>query len=73
MALFTRYIDKDREGTEWGVYYTLLDLGSAALAVIGGYIVTFYGFYNLIIVMSIISILGSLLLIPIKYSLKKSK
>ncbi len=71
MAIFTRHIDKNREGTAWGVYYTLTDLSSAALAVIGGYLATSYGFRTLIIIVSMIGLLGSVLLVPIKSSIKR--
>lgn len=66
MAIFTRHIDKTKEGTEWGIYYTLTDLGSAILAIIGGYIATFYGLKFLIVTVSLLSTFGSLLLLPIK-------
>jgi len=66
MALFTRHVDKDKEGTEWGIYFTLTDLTSAALAAIGGYVATAYGFPALIIATVVVSILGSLMLWPIK-------
>lgn len=66
MAIFTRHVDKEKEGTEWGVYFTFVDLASAILAVVGGYVATIQGFPVLIIVVVIASILGALLLLPIK-------
>ncbi|MEK7639103.1 MAG: MFS transporter [Patescibacteria group bacterium] len=66
MALFTRHIDHDKEGTEWGVYFTLTDLTSAAFAAVGGYVAATQGFETLIIMVVIMSVLGSLLLWPIK-------
>ncbi len=73
MAIFTRHVDREKEGTEWGVYFTLTDLTSAALAMIGGYVATTQGFPVLIIAVVIISLIGSLLLWPIKpYIRKKS-
>jgi hypothetical protein len=36
MGIFTRHIDKAKEGTEWGVYYTITDLSSAFAAFVGG-------------------------------------
>lgn len=66
MAIFTRHIDENMEGTEWGVYYTFVDLSSAALAALGGYVASIYGYSALIIVVSAICISGSLVLIPIK-------
>lgn len=71
MAIFTRHIDPHKEGTEWGVYFTLTDLVGAALAAIGGYIAIASGFPILIWIMVTLSVIGSLLLLPIKPYLKK--
>jgi len=72
MAIFTRHIDKDKEGTEWGVYFTLTDLTSAALAAVGGYLATSQGFPTLIIAVVIVSLIGSLMLWPIKPYIKST-
>ncbi len=66
MAIFTRHVDKHMEGTEWGVYQTFVDLSTAALATIGGYVATIVGFDALIIMVSILCISGALLLLPLK-------
>lgn len=66
MAIFTRHIDKEKEGTEWGVYFTLTDLTGAAMAAVGGYLATIYGFHSLIVLVAVFSILGALLLLPTK-------
>lgn len=72
MAIFTRHIDPKKEGTEWGVYFTLTDLTSAMMAALGGYIATAQGFPSLIILVVIASVFGSILLWPIKpYIIKK--
>ncbi|MFA5359250.1 MAG: MFS transporter [Patescibacteria group bacterium] len=70
MAIFTRHIDREKEGTEWGVYFTLTDLTSAALAALGGYIAVSSGFQALIITVVILSFGGALLLWPIKPYIK---
>jgi MFS family permease len=70
MAIFTRHIDKEKEGTEWGMYFTLTDLTSAALAAVGGYIATTQGFPALIIAVVVVSFIGALLLWPIKPFIK---
>ncbi|MBI2633448.1 MAG: MFS transporter [Parcubacteria group bacterium] len=70
MAIFTRHIDKKKEGTEWGVYFTLTDLTSAALAAIGGFLATTHGFPTLIIAVVVVSVIGSLILWPIKPYIK---
>jgi MFS transporter, DHA1 family, multidrug resistance protein len=72
MALFTRHIDKRKEGTEWGVYFTLTDLTHAGFAAIGGYLATVYGFQALIIAVVVISFLGTLLLWPVKPYIRTS-
>lgn len=73
MAIFTRHIDHTKEGTEWGVYFTLIDLIGAAFAALGGYIAATSGFHILIIAVVILSLIGSLLLWPIKPYIKIKK
>ncbi|MBU0708585.1 MFS transporter [Patescibacteria group bacterium] len=70
MAIFTRHIDKDKEGTEWGIYFTLTDVASATLAVIGGYVAVSAGFPVLVIAVVVLSLVGALLLWPIKPYIK---
>lgn len=71
MAIFTRHVDSNMEGTEWGVYYTFTDLSSAALAALGGFLANSYGYNALIITVSALVIFGALILIPIKPYLYK--
>jgi len=66
MAIFTRHIDKNKEGTEWGLYFTLTDVAGATFAMIGGYVAISVGFPTLIMAVVGLSILGALLLWPIK-------
>lgn len=66
MAIFTRHIDRHKEGTEWGVYFTLTDLSSAALAAVGGYLATTEGFPPLIVGMVVLSLLGTAILWPLR-------
>lgn len=73
MAIFTRHIDREKEGMEWGVYFTLTDLTSAAMAAIGGYLATMQGFPALIITIVALSLAGTLLLWPIKPYIKLVK
>lgn len=70
MAIFTRHIDKKKEGTEWGVYFTLTDLTSATLAAIGGYMAAVQGFPTLIVTVVVLSVIGALFLWPIKPYIK---
>ncbi|OGK14297.1 hypothetical protein A3A93_03115 [Candidatus Roizmanbacteria bacterium RIFCSPLOWO2_01_FULL_38_12] len=70
MAIFTRHIDKDKEGIEWSIYFTLTDITSAALAMVGGYLAVSAGFPALIITVVILSVIGALLLWLIKPYIK---
>lgn len=64
-AIFTRHIDKGKEGIEWGTYNTLVDLGGAFAAGIGGLIAVSFGFKILFVSASLCVFLGALGLIPI--------
>lgn len=68
-AIFTRHIDHNREGLEWGVYNTLIDLGGAAVAGLGGYIAYSFGFAPLFLIVTVMSFIGSLWLINLKKEL----
>lgn len=70
MAIFTRHIDKEKEGTEWSIYFMLTDITSAILAVVGGYLAVLSGFPILIVTVVVLSLFGSLLLWPIKPYIK---
>ncbi len=70
MAIFTRHIDKNKEGTEWGIYFTLTDITSAAFAVIGGYLAASAGFPTLIVTLVILSLFGVGMLWTIKPYIK---
>ena len=71
MAIFTRHIDKNKECTEWGLYFTLTDTTSAILAVVGGYIAVSSGFPILIGIVVLLSVIGALFLLPIKNYIRK--
>lgn len=64
-AIFTRHVDKEHEGIEWGVYRTFVDLSVAFAAFAGGYIAYHYGFKPLFVIVSLSSFLGTLLLLVI--------
>lgn len=72
MALFTRYIEKDREGTVWSVYFALVDIASAAAAVIGGVIATTVGFNIVIYGVVVVGLISNILYLPILKELRKA-
>lgn len=73
MAIFSRHLDHAKEGTEWGIYFTLTDLGSAFTAFVGGVIATFIGFDALIMISVVVSFAGVLLVYPIRYHLPDAR
>lgn len=72
MALFTRYIEKNKEGTVWGVYFTLVDVSSAATAAIGGVLAATIGFENVIIGVTVIGLIGTALYLPVGSALRRT-
>jgi MFS family permease len=71
VAMFTRHVDKNKEGTEWAIYYTFNDIAIAALSILGGYIATKFGFHTLIIIASCVSVAGSCMFWPIHNYVKR--
>ena len=58
-AVFTRHIDKGREGIEWGIYQTMSDMAGAIAAPIGGFIAAFYGFDAVMYLASSLALISS--------------
>lgn len=71
VAMFTRHVDKNKEGTEWAIYYTFNDIAIAALSILGGYIASRFGFHTLIIIASCVSVIGSFMFWPIHNYVKR--
>ena len=72
MAIFTRHVDQDKAGTEWGIYYTFNDLSTAFTAFVGGVIATYAGFHILIIFSVTLSVMGVIVLWGTKRFLYRS-
>jgi len=68
LTIFTKHLDKDREGLEWSFYNTTTDLGSALTASIGGFLAYKVGFTNLFFVVGVINIIGFLFIFLLKSS-----
>lgn len=66
MAIISRHMDKEKEGREWGIYFTLTDFTSALAAAIGGIVAVTSGFHTLIFIVVTLSVLGVLLTYPIR-------
>jgi len=71
MAIFTRHIDSREEGTEWGFYYTVVDLAGAAAMAIGGAISYSIGYAPFFITVSIFSFISSFWLLFIRKQMRE--
>lgn len=70
MSILTRHMDPGKEGIEWGIYFTLTDISSALLSIVGGFVAATAGFPVLIAAVVMISLLSAILMIPIRPYLK---
>ncbi len=63
--IFTRFMNRDRQGYEWGVYDTIISLATAAAAGLGGYIAEQFSFRFLFVAVGVMSVLGSFFIVRI--------
>lgn len=68
--LFTRHVDKEKEGVEWSMYDVSMGIGIGGAATLGAFIADYYGFDALFVVVGCITVVGSLLLLTIRRKLK---
>ncbi len=64
-AIFTRHIDKNKEGTEWTLENVGVGLAAAGTAAVGGVLAQRFGFHNLFLVVGILSLLGLIIQISL--------
>ena len=64
-AIFTRHIDKNKEGTEWTLENIGVGLAAAGTAAVGGLLAQRFGFNNLFLIVGIISLLGLIIQISL--------
>ncbi len=70
-AIFTRHIDKGKEGFAWSFYYTTTDLGAALTGGVGGMMAAIFGYDIVFLVVGISSAAGTLFLSGVVSNLKK--
>ncbi|MCU0652920.1 MAG: MFS transporter [Candidatus Pacebacteria bacterium] len=58
-GLFTRNIDKGRESTEQGIDSTVVNIGAAAAALIGGWLVVSFGYGMVFVLVGSLGLLGT--------------
>lgn len=63
MALFTRHVDKGKEGFSWSFYATSANIGAALGAAIGGIVASRVGFHFLFIMVGVFSMIGTMCLL----------
>ncbi|MBI2635278.1 MAG: MFS transporter [Parcubacteria group bacterium] len=64
-AIFTRHIDKEKEGTEWTLENIGVGLAAAGAAAIGGILAERLGFQNLFIIVGVLSLVGVVIMISL--------
>jgi len=64
-AIFTRHIDKNKEGTEWALENVGVGLAAAATATIGGVLAQRFGFQNLFLIVGVLSFVGLIIQISL--------
>jgi MFS family permease len=57
-AIFTRHIDKSKEGTEWSLENVSVALAAAGAAAMGGMVADYFGFKTLFILVGILALIG---------------
>lgn len=70
LVIFTHYVNKEKTGWEWSIYYTATDLSGALAAGLGGLLAEKLGFKPLFLLVSLISFLGSFWLFRISKDLR---
>lgn len=64
-VMFTRYTNQDKAGYEWSVYDTVISLGTAAAASIGGLLVEQFSFRALFFIITGLSFIGTSFIVMI--------
>lgn len=65
MSLFTRHAEKEREESQWAFYATIIGIGTAISAALGGVIGEKYGFPMVFWIVFAMSVIGTVSLIGI--------
>ncbi|WKZ31082.1 MAG: MFS transporter [Candidatus Dojkabacteria bacterium] len=68
-AIFTRHLGKNQEAMGWGFYDTIVGLGTALTAALGGLMIQYFNYRAIFMLVAIASVLGTLYIVAIKDSL----
>jgi MFS family permease len=69
-AIFTRHINKGKESTQWGVDSMAVGLSAGIMGVVGGWLVTKFGFNLVFIIAGISGLFSSVILLGLKNEIK---
>lgn len=70
-AIFSRHLDRNKEGIEWSFYNTTVDLGSALTASIGGAMILTLGYQIVFLLTGFLCLFGGIFIYLIRDSLKR--
>ena len=73
LGLWSTHLDKKRESFEWSFYSTIVGIGTAISAAIGGALAQFVGFTTTFAVVGILALFGCYILIQLRYSHKPAR
>ncbi len=73
LAIFTRHIDKGKEGFEWGMETTSISMGAGIAGGLGGIMAGIFGFKVLFILVSAFTLFSAALLLFIKNDISAKK
>lgn len=73
LAIFTRHIDKHIEAEEWGLYSSMVGIGTALAAALGGFLVEKFGFRFLYLIVGSISTFGTSFLFFVYQDLRRAE
>lgn len=73
MAIYTRHINRHKEATAWGVYFTMTDFSAALAATLGGILADTIGFRPLIVLAAAMGVVAALLIYFIRPHMRRPK
>lgn len=72
-GIFTKYMDKGKESTEWGIDAVAVGLGPGIAAAVGGILVTYFSYSLVFVTVGVIGLMGVLLLLVVKKDIIQQK
>lgn len=69
-AMFTRHINMGKEATQWSLDSTALGLSAGIAGIVGGWLVSKYGFDIVFVLVSVLGIISSGILLALKEEIK---